>query len=74
MSLNHNTLTTHDALTSSGKGAVESLSGAIFWVVTSGIEDGKRTSEVEKVEAFMKGEENFDDLNLFVLSGSIGRG
>ena len=56
------------------KGAVESLAAAVLWIVAGGIEDGKRTGEVEKVETFMESEEDFDDLDFFVLSGSVGRG
>ncbi len=74
MSLNHDALTTHDALASSSKGAIKSLAAAVLWIVPGGIEDRKRSGKVEKVEAFVKGEEDFDDLNVLVLSGSIGRG
>jgi len=74
MSLNHNTLATHDTLASSSKSAVESLAATVLWVVAGGIEHGERTGEVKKVETFMEGEEDFDDLDFFVLSGSIGRG
>jgi hypothetical protein len=47
MRLNNNTLAAHDILLGGSKAAVESFGGRVFGVVTSGIEDGERTSEVK---------------------------